>query len=257
MDNGRLDFRLLSLIAASIIGGGVNALAGGGTFLVFPALILAGVSPISANATASFLLWPAGLASAWVYRRDIPRDRRLLAIMSVVSLLGSIAGSFVLLSTSNSTFSKLVPWLLLFASLNFTFARQLRSLASLGTRTFSFALLIPGQLVISFYGGYFGAGMGVLMLALYLATTRKEIQVANGLRLVCGSVINAAAIVIFAVRGAIDWHVGIPMLVAALIGGYFGAVLVRRLNEASARKWVMAYAWGITIWFFARQAFGK
>ena len=95
------------------------------------------------------------------------------------------------------------------------------------------------------------------MLALYLAATSKDIHVANGLRLVCGITINAVAIVIFAVRGAIDWRIGIPMLVAALVGGYFGAILVRRLNPESARLGVMVYAWGITLWFFARQLFGK
>jgi uncharacterized membrane protein YfcA len=251
-----LDLRFLSLIAASLLGGAVNALAGGGTFLVFPALVLAGIAPITANATASFLLWPAGLASAWVYRKDIPNDRRMLTIMSVVSGIGAIAGSFVLLRTSNATFSGLVPWLLLFATLNFTFSKQLRNLASGASHRGSMALLLVGQLVISFYGGYFGAGMGVLMLALYLSATGKDVHVANGLRLVCATVINAAAIVIFAVRGAIDWRVGIPMLVAALVGGYFGAVLVRKLNAESARLWVLVYAWAITLWFFARQLLG-
>ena len=231
----------------------MNALAGGGTFLVFPALLVAGIAPITANATASFLLWPAALASAWVYRNDIPSDRRLVTMMSVISAIGSIVGSFVLLATSNSTFSGLVPWLLLFATLNFTFAKQLRSLASGASHRTSLALLLAGQLIISFYGGYFGAGMGVLMLALYLSTTNKDVHVANGLRLVCGTVINGVAVIIFAARGAVDWHVGIPMLFAALIGGYFGAVLVRRLNAESARTWVMVYAWGVTVWFFARQ----
>jgi len=248
-----LDLRLLSLIAASILGGAVNALAGGGTFLVFPALVLAGIAPITANATASFLLWPAGLASAWVYRKDIPDDRRLLGIMSLVSAVGATIGSFVLLRTTNATFAGLVPWLLLFATLNFTFSKHLRTLASRASHRASLILLVLGQLAISFYGGYFGAGMGVLMLALYLSATGKDVHVANGLRLVCGIVINAVAIVIFAVKGAIDWKVGIPTMVAALVGGYFGAVLVRRLNAESARRSVLIYAWAITVWFFARQ----
>ncbi|HEY3836221.1 MAG TPA: sulfite exporter TauE/SafE family protein, partial [Bryobacteraceae bacterium] len=227
--------RFLALLAAAIVGGAVNALAGGGTFLVFPALLLARVAPITANATASFLLWPAGLASAWVYRKDIPDNRRLLAVMSVVSIVGSAIGSLVLLRTSNSTFEGLVPWLLLFATLNFTFAKQMRELSSGASRHASRVALVIGQLIISFYGGYFGAGMGVLMLALYLATTGKDVHVANGLRLVCGVAINGVAIVIFGARGAIDWRLGIPMLVAALIGGYFGAVLVRRMNAETAR----------------------
>ena len=95
--------------------------------------------------------------------------------------------------------------------------------------------------------------MGVLMLALYLSATGKDVHVANGLRLVCGVTINAVAIVVFAIKGAIDWKIGIPTMLAALIGGYFGAVLVRRLNSESARRWVLIYAWAITVWFFARQ----
>lgn len=252
-----MDLRLLSLIGASILGGAVNALAGGGTFLVFPALILAGVAPITSNATASFLLWPAGLASAWVYRKDIPQDRRLLTTMSIVSGIGATFGSLVLLRTPNATFAGMVPWLLLFATLNFTFAKTLRALASRASHRASTVLLLGGQLAISFYGGYFGAGMGVLMLALYLSATSKDVHVANGLRLVCATTINAVAIVIFTAKGAIDWHVGIPMLAAALAGGYFGAVLVRRLNEEAARRGVMIYAWGITLWFFGRQLMGK
>jgi uncharacterized membrane protein YfcA len=233
--------------------GAVNALAGGGTFLVFPALVLAGIAPITANATASFLLWPAGLASAWVYRKDIPHQGKLLTIMSLLSAVGATAGSLVLLRTSNKTFSGLVPWLLLFATLTFTFSKQLRNLASRVSSGGSNLLLFGGQLLISFYGGYFGAGMGVLMLALYLSATSKDVHVANGIRLVCATAINAVAIVVFTAKGAIDWRVGIPMLVAALVGGYFGAVLVRRLNPESARMWVMVYAWGITLWFFAKN----
>jgi len=252
-----LDLRLLSLIIAAAMGGAVNALAGGGTFLVFPALVLAGIAPITANATASLLLWPAGLASAWVYRKDIPDDKRLLGIMSAVSLVGAVMGSFVLLRTSNKTFSGLVPWLLLFATLNFTFSKRLRALASGASHRSSMVLLLVGQLAISFYGGYFGAGMGVLMLALYLSATGKDVHVANGLRLVCSTAINLAAIVIFTLRGAIDWVVGIPMLLAALVGGYFGAVLVRRLNAETARISVLVYAWAITLWFFGRQLMGK
>lgn len=231
----------------------MNALAGGGTFLVFPALVVAGVAPITANATASLLLWPAGIASAWVYRNEIPSERGLLTSMSIVSAIGATAGSLVLLRTSNSTFSGLVPWLLLFATLNFTFSKKLRALASGASRHASQALLLAGQLLISFYGGYFGAGMGVLMLALYLSTTGRDVHVANGLRLVCGAVINFVAVIIFVIRGAIDWAVGIPMLFAALLGGYLGAVLVKRLNAESARRAVLVYAWIVTLWFFLKQ----
>lgn len=246
---------LLILLAAAFLGGASNALAGGGTFLVFPALLLAGIAPVQANATASLVLLPGAIASVWVYRDTVRHQKgSFLALMSAASLVGSIIGSILLLSTSNATFSSLVPWLLLVATGVFTIAPWLRKMASRGGHESIVGLLI-GQTIISAYGGYFGAGMGVLMIALYLVVTSLEVHNASGLRMLCSCVINILAVVIFAWRGALVYSSGIPMLIAGIAGGYVGALWVKRLNANHARRAILIYAWGLTAWFFLKPLF--
>lgn len=243
----------LILLAAALIGGASNALAGGGTFLTFPALLLSGVAPVKANATASLVLLPGAFASAWVYRDTLKNTApKSFGLLSAASLIGSLAGSALLLMTSNSTFSNLVPWLLLIATAVFTLAPWIRKFAARQHGHKSMAGLLAGQLVISVYGGYFGAGMGVLMIALYLIATNLDVQSASGLRMVCACIINTLAVAIFAWRGALDYKVGLPMLVLGVIGGYIGAIMVKRLNAERARIAILIYAWTLTVWFFAR-----
>jgi uncharacterized membrane protein YfcA len=248
----------LLLLVTALVGGAANALAGGGTFLVFPALLLAGVASVKANATASLILVPGAITSAWVYRRTLDgQSPRLIAQLVIASLVGSALGSILLLRTPNTTFSNLVPWLLLIAAVVFSLAPRLRSAAvraaghpASGHR--STAGLLIGQFLIAVYGGYFGAGMGVLMIALYLVTSDLDVQAANGIRLVAGSAINVLAVILFAARGALDFRFGLPMLIAGVVGGYFGARIMRRLKEKSVRNAILVYAWGLTAYFFLR-----
>jgi uncharacterized membrane protein YfcA len=116
----------------------------------------------------------------------------------------------------------------------------------------STAWLLAGQLIIAVYGGYFGAGMGILMVALLLVTTSMDIQAATGVRLICATAVNVLAVSLFAWRGALDWKLGLPMLVAGVVGGYLSALVVRRLNENAVRIAILVYAWGLTVYFFAR-----
>ncbi len=246
---------LLILLLASALGGAANALAGGGTFLVFPALLLAAVAPVKANATASLALLPGALASAWVYReavRTIPW--RFVAIMSGASLAGSLVGSTLLMHTSNNTFSRLVPWLLLMAAAVFTAAPQLRKAAARLGGHQSMVLLVGGQFFVAGYGGYFGAGMGVLMMALYLAASEMDVHTAAGLRTICAAFINVLAVGIFSMQGAVDFKVGVPMLVSGIVGGYLGALAVKKLNAEGVRRGILIYAWGLTAWFFVKMA---
>ncbi len=246
---------LLILLLASMLGGAANALAGGGTFLVFPALLLAGVAPIKANATASLALLPGAIASAWVYREAVRAiSGRFLAIMAAASLAGSLVGSMLLMSTSNHTFSKLVPWLLLMAASVFSAAPWLRKAAARLGGHQSMILLVAGQFFVAGYGGYFGAGMGVLMMALYLAASEMNVHTAAGLRTVCAAAINVLAIGIFAWKGAVDYNAGVPMLLAGIVGGYWGAKAVKRLNAEGVRRGILIYAWGLTAWFLVRMA---
>jgi uncharacterized protein len=245
---------LLYLVLAGVLGGFVNALAGGGTFVIFPALLFAGVASVKANATASLVVVPGGITIAWVYRRTLVNQPLGLVLqLLTVSLAGSVVGSLLLLSTPNATFSTLVPWLLLIAATVFTVAPYLRSAASKAAGHKSVIALFVGQFIVTVYGGYFGAGMGVLMVALFLAAGNMDIQSATGLRVICATSVNLLATLIFAVRGAIEWKPGIPMLLAGIAGGYGGARLVRRMNEKTARNAILIYAWGLTVYFFLRS----
>jgi hypothetical protein len=247
------------LIAASLCAGVVNALAGGGMFLVFPALVMAGLPPISANATASAVTLPGGMASAWVYRTRREAGAKLAATLVAVSLAGSLAGSVLLLSTSNERFAKLVPWLMLGAAIIFSFAEPIRRFAEAhspggkpGARRHA-VLLALGQFLIAIYGGYFGAGMGVLMIVLFLVTADLDVQASAALRLWSATAVNLLAVGIFAWRGIVEWRVGVPMLLAAIAGGYLGAHAVQRLSAAMARRSVLVYAWATGIWLLVRS----
>jgi uncharacterized membrane protein YfcA len=244
---------LIILLAAAALGGVANALAGGGTFLVFPALLLAGVTAVKANATASLALLPGAIASAWVYREPVRSiNRGFVGSMILTSVAGSIAGSLLLMYTSNKTFSALVPWLLLMAAAVFTAAPWLRKAAAGMAGHHSLVALTIGQFLVATYGGYFGAGMGVLMMALYLATSEMDVHTAAGLRMVCAAAINVLAVGIFAWKGALEYRVGLPMLVAGIVGGYLGALVVKRLNAENVRRGILIYAWALTVWFFAK-----
>jgi hypothetical protein len=243
------------LLLAALVAGVANALAGGGTFITSPALLFAGMASVKANATASLVMVPGGIASAWVYRGTLAEQPPGLVLRLVaVSLVGSAAGSLLLLHTANATFSSLVPWLLLVASAVFTAApivnKKLRRVAVKTGGSKSTPLLLAGQCCIALYGGYFGAGMGVLMIALFLAVSSMDAQSASGVRLVCATCVNLLAVVIFAVKGAIVWNPGVPMLIAGIAGGYVGARVMRRLSEKAVRTAILVYAWGLTVYFF-------
>jgi uncharacterized membrane protein YfcA len=245
---------LVYLVLAGLLAGFVNALAGGGTFVIFPALLFAGVASVKANATASLVVVPGGIAIAWVYRRTlVGQPLGLVLQLLAVSLVGSLVGSLLLLNTPNATFSTLVPWLLLIAAVVFTAAPWLRSAASKAAGHKSMPALFVGQFIVTVYGGYFGAGMGVIMIALFLAAGNMDIQAASGIRVICATSVNLLATLLFAFRGAIQWKPGIPMLLATISGGYVGARLVRRMNDKTARNAILVYAWVLTAYFFIRS----
>jgi uncharacterized protein len=241
----------LWLLLIGLAAGAVNALAGGGTFLVFPALLFAGVASVKANATSTLIMVPGAAASLWVYRRTLHGvSGKLLAELLISSFAGGLLGSWLLLNTSNRDFSSYVPWLLLIAAVVFTATPRLRRLARHDRSPW---IVMAGQFLISIYGGYFGAGMGVLMLALYLAAVGMEIQPATGLRIACAVFVNMVALTLFVWRGAIDWKLGIPMTIAGIAGGYAGATVMRRMNDEWIRKSILVYAWGLTVYFFVKE----
>jgi uncharacterized membrane protein YfcA len=241
------------LFFAAVAGGAINSVAGGGSFVAFPALLFAGVPPVPANATNTIALWPGALASVLAYRREMSEVRRELLPLGVAALAGGLAGSLLLLRTQESTFVLLIPWLLLFATLLFTFggaaARKLRRGSGAPA---PLAVAVGAQLVISVYGGYFGGGMGIMMLAVLTLLGLTQIHQMNALKNVLGALINGVAVVAFIVAGAVRWAPAVFMIAGGITGGYAGAAVARRVSPKYVRGLVMAIAWGMTAYFFVK-----
>lgn len=243
------------LFFAAALGGAINSVAGGGSFVAFPALLFAGAAPIAANATNAVALWPASAASAVAYRRELHDIRRELVAMGAAALVGGLAGSLLLLRTSESRFVLLIPWLLLFATVLFTFggamgARARRVEAPLW-------VAIVAQFFISIYGGYFGGGIGIMMLAVLSLLGMRDIHRMNALKTILATLINGVAVVAFIVAGMVDWRRGVVMVAGGIAGGYAGAAIARRVQSKHVRRLVLAIAWTMTVYFFARTYGGR
>ncbi|MTJ09563.1 MULTISPECIES: sulfite exporter TauE/SafE family protein [unclassified Anabaena] len=245
----------LLLLSTAFVAGGLNAVAGGGSFITFPTLIFTGVPPITANATNNTALWIASMASAGAYRRDLTVERRELLLLAITSLLGGAIGSIVLLYTSADVFKKLLPYLLLLATLIFTFSEPLKTWLQLQGKNSSSAsppllTLLFAQLAISIYGGFFGAGVGILMLATLSFLGIKNIHAMNAFKTLLGSCVNGIAIIPFVFAGLILWHQAVVMAVGGSLGGYLSAHFARQLEPNLVRKFVMVVAFTMTIYFF-------
>ena len=245
---------LTLLFVAAALGGALNSVAGGGSFIAFPALLFSGIAPVIANATNTVALWPAGLASAFAYRNDLPGPRSMIAVLSGASLVGGLAGAILLLKTRESTFVHLLPWLLLVATVLFTLGKKLtaklRAVHGASSRTL--LIVAVAQTVIAVYGGYFGGGMGILMLATLSFAGMTNIHAMNALKTILGAVINGVAVVAFIVDDAVAWRPGSVMIAGGILGGYVGATLARRIAPDRVRTFVGAVAWAMTLYFFAR-----
>ncbi len=237
------------LFVAGAAGGALNSVAGGGSFIVFPTMLFGGVPPVAANATTTVALWPAGLTSVAAYREHLPRDRRTMIVLAIASALGGAGGAKLLLVTSDETFAKLVPFLLLAASAVFTFGPRL----SRGReRKVPLAVGALVQLSIASYGGYFGGGMGILMLATLTLMGMTHMHEMNALKVMLGLLINGVALVLFLASGKVDLAIAAPATLGALAGGWGGAAVARRIDPKRVRAAVLVFAWGLTAWFFYR-----
>lgn len=244
-----LDLWTLALLAlTAALGGAINAVAGGGSFVTFPTLVWAGLGPIAANATSTVALWPGSLGSAWGYRREIPTLRRHLKPLASVSVLGGALGSWLLLHTRDETFSHIVPWLLGGATALFAFSGwlmpRLRKLAP--AKLDHPGWLAAAQFVIAVYGGYFGGGMGILMLAGFALAGVTDIHASNGMKSLLGALINGAAVALFAASAAVHWLPACAMVVGSIGGGYVGARLARRVDAGVVRWLVVAVGTAMT-----------
>jgi len=249
---------LAGLFLAAVFAGAVNSVAGGGSLISFPALVAVGQPAILANATNTAAIWPGSLSSALAYRRDTLLHRDLLATLLVPSVIGGLLGAFVLVSTPPALFDRVVPFLVLFATVLFALrdpiTRWTRSTAapaehvSTGGRIWGFLF----QLFVATYGGYFGAGIGILMLASLSLMGLRDIHRMNGLKTILGTLINVIAFVFFAVKGLVVWPLAALMAVGAVTGGWVGARTALRVNQRWIRLVVIAVGLVVSAWLFLK-----
>jgi hypothetical protein len=230
---------------AGFAAGVINAIAGGGSLVSFPALLFTGMPPVIANATNTVAIWPGTVSSAWAYRRFIAEEKHRAWVLAWPSLIGGLAGSVLLLHTPESAFSAVVPWLILFAAGLLAAQGPVARWVSRKMPSKSDAVppaLWLAQLAISVYGGYFGAGIGILMLAAMAIFLPDTLQHANALKVLFGLLINGIAAFYFLVAGSVRIPEAVLMAALAVAGGWVGAHLAQRLPAGIMRALVIAYA---------------
>jgi uncharacterized protein len=241
----------LVITVAAFLAGGINALAGGGSFLTLPALVFAGVPAVAANATGTAALLPGYLASAWSYRdlMQAPVGLSLLAVV-IIGSIGGAGGALLLLATSEQAFRGIVPWLLLFATLLFAFGPALqRRLGRRDNATGGVGARL-GILGVCAYGGYFNGGMGIVMLAMFRLLGVEDLRIANGLKNLLSAVLTLIAVLVYAAGGIISWAEILPMAIAATAGGLVGARIGRVLPPVVLRNTIVVVGAVTTILFF-------
>jgi uncharacterized membrane protein YfcA len=241
---------LIVLFLAGLAGGVLIAVAGGGTFITFPALLFVGVPPVSANASSAVALFPANFTSVWAYRRDILGITELkVKPFVVVSFAGALIGALTLLLTPSTIFAGLVPWLMLFATLAFAAGNflplRLLQRVRVGDRG-----ALATMFVISIYGGYFGGGMGFLILATLTLLGLRDIHAMNGLKLLIAASTTVIAVITFISVGVVDWLETLPILAGSLAGGHFGAHGAKRIDQRVLKGAIVALGAGLTVYFF-------
>jgi len=244
------------LFLAGALGGGLNAVAGGGSFVAFPALLFTGVSAIPANATNTLALWVGTTASGGAYPQKLHIPRRILIPLLITSLIGGLAGALLLIHTPAQTFLRVLPWLLLGATLLFAFGKHLTGKISAGITHDASNSSVAGasifELLVAVYGGYFGGGIGIMNLAMLAVLGMSDIHAMNKLKVRLGSVINGVATVTFIVTKAIVWPQAIVMTAGSVLGGYSTAHFAQKLPQSWIKIFVIVVGTAMTLYFFWR-----
>jgi uncharacterized protein len=259
----------LILCATAVLAGMVNSVAGGGTLLTFPALIavlsgspgMAGqteLAKVLANGTSTVALVPGSAVAAWEYRREFAKADRWFSWLLIPSVVGSLAGVLLVTQLPPEVFGWLVPWLILFAAV--LFAVQPRIARWMAVHTANerpparrLAGIFAFQTLVAVYGGYFGAGIGILMLSALALMGLSDIHIMNGVKNVLATSINAVAAIVFIVAGKVDWRYCLPMLIAAIVGGFLGSRLAQRTNRTIVRRVVVVIGFSLAAFYFYRQ----
>jgi hypothetical protein len=255
-----MDWHWIWLTVAAFLAGLLNAVAGGGSFLLFPAMLSMKMLPIQANATNTVALWPGQLTSVAAYRDDIRKNMRLALPLALAGLLGGTAGALVLLSTPQKTFMRLVPWLLLVAATIFAVSGPVSRWLERRKGAITGATHPPRRLpvflstiVVCFYIGYFGAGAGFLIITLLSLFGYQDLNEINALKVVSTTLANGIAFVIFVIGGQVVWRYCLLAMVTCAIGGYTSASLARRVPQPLLRGLVIFIGLSMAAWFFWRQ----
>lgn len=243
----------LLLIVAAFSAGMLNALAGGGSFLTFPALVYAGIPPVSANATSAVAVFPGYMGAAAGFRQELldfdrPQLRRYLSL----AVIGGLIGSLLLLITSNAVFSAVVPWLLLFATLVFAFGQQItRWLTAMDSSLHTAET--PILLAVSIYGGYFNGGLGIILLAAFITFGMQDLHLMNGLKNGLSLVLSTVSVITFSVAGIVHWPQALVMMAATTAGGYIGALVAKAMPPRLLRTIIVLIGLIMTVIFFSRS----
>jgi len=247
--------RLALLAAAGLLAGTMNAIAGGGSFASFPAMVFVGLPAVAANASSTVALLPGTVASAWAYRGGFVRVGEIrMQLMLPITIAGGLCGALLLLHTPGHLFDLVIPWLLLLATFTFAFGEKIRSALEHRLRAGPAALLTV-QFAISIYGGYFGGAVGLMMMAAWaLLTERFDVKTMAPVRTILISAANAAAVILFIASGVVRWPETLCVLLGAVAGGYGGALIGRRLPRSVTRAFVIVLTAGITAVFFWRAS---
>jgi len=244
----------LLLVCAAFGAGVMNAIAGGGSFLTFPALVFTGVSPILANASSSVALFPGAIASAWAFRKDfVPFEGVSFKAILIVALAGAVVGALLLLYTPERLFDAIIPWLLLASTLVFIFAPSRASGMQRAVRIRPVPFLTV-HFFLGIYTGYFGGAIGLITLAVWSLFGLTDLKAVNPNKILLGGLTNTAAVACFIVAGKVLWTQSLVMLVGAVAGGYTGARFSRKLSQSVVRGAVIGISIVVTIVFFLRRS---
>jgi uncharacterized membrane protein YfcA len=247
------------LFLAAVIAGAINSVAGGGSFVSFPALLFIGIPPVNANASNTVALWPGQVASIGAYRTQLQHlSWPTVMPLLLTGVLGGMLGGWTLLKTPQETFLRLVPWLILAATVIFALSdrvtRWVRQRTASGEhREFATGRGVVLQLFIAFYIGYFGAGAGILILAMLALLGMDQIHTMNALKALLTSISNGVAMLLFVVSHAVYWPETVLMVVGSILGGYFGAFFAQKTKPEYVRAIVIVIGFTLSIYYFSRQ----
>jgi len=249
---------LILLLSAGFVGGFINSVAGGGSFVTFPALLFSGIPPVLANATNTFAACAGYLSGAYAFRNELRAHKNALWHILPISLIGGALGAWLLLQIPEAAFKAVVPWLLLFATVMFVFGPKVNAalkqaasghhhISKLGSYTLLLLLLL-----VCAYGGFFNAGLGIVALSYLALAGYRDINSMNGLKLLISTAASLTAIIIFVIEGAVVWSEGTILLVGSLLGGYVAANVSKAIPAAYVKRFVVLIGGGMTTYFFVQ-----